>query len=164
MNDFKFENHSLSKMLNDVMKQDIDFNGFRFHKAKCDLVLLHWYEFLSEYFLKIEGDENKFFIENITPTKITFSNGKKMKYGHLQDCCEYNYAQFTEISELELDYILHEPLVFETVEDYGFRFGNEGKMISVPCYSEQNGYYDDSVDIYYNNVLVLESTTKLELY
>ena len=45
----------------------------------------------------------------------------------------------------------------EIVENYGFRFGNKGKMVSVPCYSEQNGYYDGTVDIYYDDKLVIDS-------
>lgn len=38
-------------------------------------------------------------------------------------------------------------------------------MVSVPCYSEQKGYYDNTVDIYYDDKQVLNSCdTELKEY
>ncbi len=92
-------------------------------------------------------------IVEITDTEIKFDNGNTITYDHIQDCCEYNYADFLYLcdeSDVE-DYDFEPPLYFERVEGSGFRFGNLGKrMFFVPCYSEQDGYYSDDVCIYYN--------------
>ena len=100
-------------------------------------------------------NEETFIINWITDEEIHFTNGKSITFDHEQDCCEYNYADFEQVDNTSLEYEFTEPLQFENVEGYGFRFGNEGKMVSVPCYSEQNGYYDDTVDIYYDGEEVL---------
>lgn len=99
--------------------------------------------------------EETFKIILVTEGRIRFSNGKSITFDHLQDCCEYNYADFKQVDDIAYEYEFTEPLIFETVEDYGFRFGNKGKMVSVPCYSEQNGFYDSTVDIYYEGRIVL---------
>lgn len=99
--------------------------------------------------------EETFLINWITDEEIHFTNKKRITYKHIQDCCEHNYADFKQVEDIALEYEFTEPLQFEIVEDYGFRFGNEGKMVSVPCYSEQNGYYDGTVDIYYDEKCVL---------
>ena len=100
-------------------------------------------------------NEETFQINWITEEEIHFTNKKRITYDHLQCCCEHNYADFKQVEEIALEYEFTEPLQFEIVENYGFRFGNDGKMVSVPCYSEQNGYYDDTVDIYYDEKCVL---------
>lgn len=98
-------------------------------------------------------------IVEITGTEIKFDNGNTITYDHIQDCCEYNYADFLYLcdeSDVE-GYDFEPPLWFERVEGAGFRFGNRDKrMFFVPCYSEQNGYYNDEVDIYYNGHLAIE--------
>ena len=98
-------------------------------------------------------------IVEITSTEIKFDNGNTITYDHIQDCCEYNYADFLYLcgeSELE-GYDFESPLYFERVDGAGFRFGNLGKrMFFVPCYSEQNGYYCDDVSIFYNEHLVIK--------
>lgn len=49
-----------------------------------------------------------------------------------------------------------ENIIFEEVKDFGFQFGNnDGRMFFVPCYSEQNGYYTNELEIYYNQKQVL---------
>ena len=48
-----------------------------------------------------------------------------------------------------------EPLVFESC-DYGFRFGNPPiNMFFVTCYSIQNGYYPNELDILYDGKEVI---------
>lgn len=102
-------------------------------------------------------NEETFIINWITDEEIHFTNGKSITCDHEQDCCEANYADFKQVEDLALEYEFTEPLTFEEVEGYGFRFGNHEKMVSVPCYSEQNGYYDNTVDIYYDDKQVLNS-------
>lgn len=85
---------------------------------------------------------------------LEFDNGSYISSEHSKDCCEWNYADFTQLDDIALETDFKEPLVFEAVDDCGFRFGNlPNKMFFVPCYSEQNGYV---MDIFYNGDMVLE--------
>lgn len=95
-------------------------------------------------------------IKSIDDGAITFDNGMDITFDHVPDCCEYNYAAFEEIDDLAKSFEFSENLIFESVDDCGFRFGNNPhNMVFVPCYSNQNGYYSDDVDIYYNDKQVL---------
>ena len=87
---------------------------------------------------------------------LKFSDGSEILSEHDADCCEYNYADFPQIDDIAKEWEFKHPIIFERCE-YGFRFGNKNKMVFVPCYSDQNGYYSYDVDIYYNGDLVLES-------
>ena len=84
--------------------------------------------------------------------RITFDNGSYIAYEHARDCCEWNYADFSYLVDEAgiMSYDFPEELVFEIVSGSGFRFGSVYKKFFVPCYSEQNGYYSDDIDIYYN--------------
>lgn len=87
---------------------------------------------------------------------ILFSDGSKIKFDHRPDCCENNYADFSQLDDIArtTDFDTSN-MIFEAVPNSGFRFGNTGKMFFVPCYSEQSGFYSDNIDIYYNADLVL---------
>ena len=90
---------------------------------------------------------------------IRFDNGNSITYEHYQDCCEYNYADLEQLDDLARDTEFDEPLEYEAVEESGFRFGNKnGKMFFIPCYSEQNGYYSDDIEIHYDGEKVLHFT------
>ena len=86
---------------------------------------------------------------------IEFNNGSKIEFDHAADCCEWNYADFSQLESLARKTSFTLPLSFEVVENCGFRFGNRGKMFFIPCYSEQNGYYSTDIDIYFNKHRVL---------
>ena len=89
-------------------------------------------------------------ILKITEDAIEFDNGKYISFDHDQDCCENNYADFEQLDSLAREVDFSEPIVFEECE-YGFRFGNPPiNMFFVPCYSEQNGYYSNELDIWYD--------------
>jgi hypothetical protein len=90
-------------------------------------------------------------IKEVTSEYIKFDNGNEITFGHCQNCCEWNYADFKQVDDIARATDFDPNLKFEVVENSGFRFGNEGKMFFVPCYSEQNGYYSNDVEIYYNN-------------
>ena len=96
-------------------------------------------------------------IKLIDEEKIVFDNGDCITFDHEQDCCEWNYADFQQIDDIAKGWKFDKKkLVFEAIEDCGFRFGNlPNKMVFVPCYSEQNGYYSSDIDIYFNNNKVL---------
>ena len=95
-------------------------------------------------------------IKEVTEDLILFDNENTISSYHPKSCCEYNYALFTEIEDIALDYEFDEDLVFEK-SSCGFRFGNkDGLMFFIPCYTEQNGYYSDEVSIYYDEKCVIE--------
>lgn len=98
-------------------------------------------------------------IARLDSCELVFDNGSRISSHWEQDCCERNYADFEYLKDdkvcMNTDF--KEPLVFQKVDGYGFRFGNKpSKMFYVPCYSEQNGYYTSEVDIYYKGEIVLE--------
>ena len=87
---------------------------------------------------------------------IKFDNEKEITYSHDQDCCEYNYADFEQLDQEAINFDFDEDLIFQGVEDAGFRFGNENRrMFFIPCYSSQNGYYSSDIDVYYDGKEVL---------
>lgn len=86
---------------------------------------------------------------------IKFDNGNSITYDHERDCCETNWADFEQLDDVARAHNFSENIIFEAVEESGFRFGDKKAMFFVPCYSDQNGYYSSSIDIYYNNVRVL---------
>lgn len=90
-------------------------------------------------------------IWKVTDEAIVFDNGKQITYDHWQDCCEYNYADFSILTpdNVFYDYDFAENLDFEMIDELGFKFGSDGHWIFIPCYSEQNGYYTTEIDIYF---------------
>ena len=104
-------------------------------------------------------------IKSVSEGRILFDNRNSITFDHYRDCCECNYADFTQIEPDALNYEFDEELVFENTKYYGFRFGNKnGYMFFIPCYSEQNGYYSSDVDIYYNDELVLQAYGEISEY
>lgn len=95
-------------------------------------------------------------IKEITSGHIEFDNGEVITFEHCQDCCEDNYADFEQLDDIARATEFESPLQFEKVENAGFRFGNEGRMFFVPCYSDQNGYYSSDLQIYYKGNLVVD--------
>ena len=90
-------------------------------------------------------------IKEIDSEQILFDNGDILTYRHIQDCCEINYADFKQIDDIALKTDFDKPLTFQRNE-CGFRFGNlPQKMFFVPCYSEQNGYYSNKIEVIYSD-------------
>ena len=87
-------------------------------------------------------------IKEITSEHILFDNGNYITFWHCPDCCEENYADFSQLDSEASDYDFDEDLKFEIVPEAGFRFGDK-RMFFIPCYSDQNGYYSDDVEISY---------------
>lgn len=96
-------------------------------------------------------------IKVITNEKIIFDTGDYIRFDHKQDCCENNWADFSQLEDtvaMDFEFNMDE-LLFESTDGEGFRFGNDGNMFFVPCYSDQNGYYSSMIDIYFNEDIVL---------
>lgn len=99
-------------------------------------------------------------IIEVNSEKIMFDNGSTITCGS-EECYANNYSDFKQLEELAYDVDFTEPLDFELC-GYGFRFGNKGRiMFFIPCYSEQNGYYDDRIDVYYNDKLIIEAVGEI---
>lgn len=80
---------------------------------------------------------------------IEFDNGWIMCDCHWQDCCENVYAAWNHLKdEVGVNYDFDEKSFrIEVVEGQGFRFGDGNIMLFVPCYNEQNGYYNSNLEI-----------------
>jgi hypothetical protein len=96
-------------------------------------------------------------IEKIDDEGIYFDNGSRLGSRYYPDCMEENYADFEQIEDLAWAYDFDEDLIFEKVGTFGFRFGDRGQMFFIPCYSIQNGYYENEVDVVYNGNIVLKA-------
>lgn len=78
---------------------------------------------------------------------IEFDNGNVLIDFHDQDCCEHVYANFVSLDHEAMSYN------FKTIRieraRKGFRFGDGRRWFYIPCYNEQNGYYNDALQIVY---------------
>lgn len=81
---------------------------------------------------------------------LKFDNNSNITYTHTQDCCENNWADFSQLEDMAFEVEFDENLIFEEVKGSGFRFGSGYNMFFVPCYSDQNGYYTSEIEIWYN--------------
>lgn len=101
-------------------------------------------------------------IFSISEMELKFTDGSTITFDHTQDCCEWNYADFEQLDDIARDYTFEDALIFEAIDGCGFRFGDSRRMFFVPCYSYQNGYYTNEIDIYYNGKQVLSFSAEFE--
>ena len=101
-------------------------------------------------------------IKEVTDEHILFDNGNTITFEHDRDCCEENFADFMILKENNVNYgfDFDDELTFEFIDEMGFRFGSEDSYgvthwIFIPCYSVQNGYYSNDINILYNGKQVL---------
>lgn len=97
-------------------------------------------------------------IREVDSCRILFDTGDEITFYHEQNCCENNYADFSQLDDIARNTAFQKPLTFEFVEGSGFRFGNEDKMFFVPCYSIQNGYYSTDINILFNGKIVAQGS------
>ena len=67
-------------------------------------------------------------ITKVSSDGILFDTGDNITCDHEQNCCENNYADFSQLDDIARNTEFQKPLTFEFVEESGFRFGNENKM------------------------------------
>lgn len=90
-------------------------------------------------------------VRTIYKNYIIFDNGFSIYFDHVQECYEYNCADFNYLDDTIMDIEFDENLKFEYVDNEGFKFGDDiNGMFFVPCYSYQNGYNTTGLDIYFN--------------
>lgn len=101
-------------------------------------------------------------IKEINDKNIVFDNGYILKYYHEQDCCECVYADFKVLKDYNVstktgktinikDVDFNENLIdlIEGIKDLGFNMVSKiREKFFVPCYNEQNGYYNDELELY----------------
>lgn len=93
-------------------------------------------------------------IIKITNEEILFDNDCYLTYYHDQQCCEHNYADFTQLEDtgIENEEFEFSENMFEFENYEGFRLvAKSGNKYFVPCYSHQNGYYSTDLDIVFKN-------------
>ena len=81
---------------------------------------------------------------------IFLHDGTRIYFCHEQDCCEEVYADLTALEDTGFatdTTITKETLKIEIVENYGVRINGYG----IPCYNNQNGYYNSYITIYVND-------------
>lgn len=83
---------------------------------------------------------------------ILFDDGLILTHYHAQDCCENVYADWDYLKdEAGLKNIDFSDLTIEERGNRktrnGIRICGQGHKFFVPCYNEQNGYYNDQLDI-----------------
>lgn len=83
---------------------------------------------------------------------VFFDNGINIKFYHDVDCCEYNYVDWKSLTDCLIPNMSHDTIRIQKLST-GFKFLN---YITVNCYTEQSGYYSDTVefDVNYNSVFV----------
>ena len=83
---------------------------------------------------------------------IEFSDGTVLIDLHDQDCCENVYADFSNLDSDIMSYDFKGTIKIEEAQN-GFRFGDSRRWFFVPCYNEQNGYYNNALSIAYGKVV-----------
>lgn len=92
-------------------------------------------------------------IAEVTEEYIKFDDNTYIVFNHDVECRENNYADFEQLDDLARDYTFKGSIKFEEVPNSGFRFGDDRRMFFVPCYTEQNGWYTNIVNIYWQSEL-----------
>lgn len=105
-------------------------------------------------------DKNKLMkIKKVTEDYILFDNGKKITFDHEQDCCEYNFADFKHITRKAKKMLFPQELKFEWgLGDEFYFYDVYGNAVRVNCYTKQDGYYTDNIQIYYDGKEVLSGS------
>lgn len=116
-----------------------------------------------KYYFKIREVNTMAKIKEINEKEIVFDDGSIISYEHDSDCCEENFADFSQIDDITRQFDFDtKNMIFEKVPGCGFRFGNKNFRFLVPCYSWQNGYYSADLTILYNGNIVLNVECEIE--
>lgn len=86
-------------------------------------------------------------IEKVFIDHILFSDGSILVALHEQECCEHTYADFCQLEDEAKTHRFLRPILIETCKG-GFRFGDTRRKFFVPCYSVQNGYYSNRLEVF----------------
>jgi hypothetical protein len=88
-------------------------------------------------------------VVKIDSDSLEFDNGVVLTSDHDQDCCEYHYLSFEDLTledfeDLEFD--LSNDNFFQRVEGYGIHLKPvKGHSIPIPGYGYNNGYYSENL-------------------
>lgn len=92
---------------------------------------------------------------------IFFDNGINIVFYHDADCCEYNYVDWKSLTDCLIPNMEYLAIKIEEL-DTGFKFLD---YTSVNCYSEQTGYYSNSMEfvVNYDSLFVRSGAVWCEL-
>lgn len=92
---------------------------------------------------------------------IFFDNGINIEFYHDTDCCEHNYIDWESLTDCLIPGMEYSTIRIEDL-DTGFKFLD---YITVNCYSEQNGYYSNSMEfvVNYDSLFVRSGAVCCEL-
>lgn len=117
-------------------------------------------------------------IKSIFDEKIVFDNGYELSYYHVQDCCENVYADFKILKTYNLstttgkiidiyniDFNENIENLIECVKEQGFNMVSKiGEKFFIPCYNEQNGYYNDKLELILGQRIDITDSTEEKIY
>jgi hypothetical protein len=91
---------------------------------------------------------------------IHFTDGSTIAFDHRQDCCEIVYAdvnQLKDTSFMSEEFSSIEDLHIEIVDGIGVKIND----YFIPCYNEQNGFYngDVTVSVYNSEYELIKEVT-----
>lgn len=79
---------------------------------------------------------------------ILFSDGTMLVDDHAQDCCEHVYADWSslihEVGIMDDDF---SSMMIQEKKNKGVILCGKNYTYFLPCYNEQNGYYNDNLDL-----------------
>lgn len=96
-------------------------------------------------------------IKEVFIDHILFSDDTMLVTTHEQECCEHTYADFEQLEDEAKSYSF-DCISIERCEG-GFRFGDRKRKFFVPCYSYQNGYYSNKIEVF-----ILEKGVKYDAW
>lgn len=83
--------------------------------------------------------------------EIVFDNGMKLYSDHEQECCEYHYLSFDDLTLSDFDgleFDLSNNDFFRRIEDYGIELiPIRGHSVKIPGYASNNGYYSSDLTL-----------------
>lgn len=117
-------------------------------------------------------------ITKISDEIIKFDNGFELTYYHEQDCCENVYADFKILKTYNLSTVTGKKIniynidfeedikkLIECITGQGFNMVSKiGEKFFVPCYNEQNGYYNDNLELILNQILDITTCKKDDIW
>lgn len=85
----------------------------------------------------------KFYVDDEGKDAIEFDDGTKIECLHYQDCCENVYADFKQLKDTTFESTDFKNIVISGVRHSGIKING----YFIPCYNEQNGYYNSDLEI-----------------
>lgn len=90
-------------------------------------------------------------VSQVNSESLVFENGVELYSDHEQDCCEFHYLSFSDltIEDFEgLEFDLESDELFERIPNYGIALKPVfGHPVRIPGYGNNNGYYSSNLSL-----------------